>query len=451
MQAAMKLQILAPQIRPQRGVKDFAESHRQPVQEPGLAPAASDSFDPIDHAAEARLGDVCRERNPALMVQPVIEKRQRLPREVQEVRPRFRITALRQRRQQLAKAAPDRSGELADQRLVLGFQRFQLRLPKVEERIAVQEFQELSLGRAFNLIGVEKKTKVVMTMPDATLTLHPRRAEVVLDARPAVGKQHPQTPIVQMATEVSANRFPVVSHPEPHQFKRFTDAFRGPRPAHLHRFERGSSALAPDLGPVDHQKRKRPLFERRPAALRFRHLLKPAPERAFARPVAAEASRLLHRPSVGQMDGQAHRRFQRLPLVLPIRFDLQPFDQREDHGSRRPIQNLSHPVTNPPERSYQVPSRRLMAVQDITTRRIIGLGLLFQGFQDPAEDGPHDFIPVVLQSTEKTVDREVVFWYLIGDGDLDFEVVHWATPPSVVVNIMEGCSPFFSSLSNAIT
>jgi hypothetical protein len=42
-------------------------------------------------------------------------------------------------------------------------------------------------------------------------------------------------------------------------------------------------------------------------------------------------------------------------------------------------------------------------------------------------------------------------WYLIGDGDLDFEVVHWATPPSVVVNIMEGCSPSFLPLSNAIT
>jgi len=95
MQAAMKPQILSPQTRPQGGVKDLAHRHRQPVQESGLAPAASDSFDPIHHPAEARLGDVRRERNPSLMVQPVIEKRQRLPGEVQQVRSRFRIAALR--------------------------------------------------------------------------------------------------------------------------------------------------------------------------------------------------------------------------------------------------------------------------------------------------------------------------------------------------------------------
>jgi hypothetical protein len=45
-QAAMKLEILAPQTYPQRGVKDLAHRHRQPVQESGLAPAATDSFDP---------------------------------------------------------------------------------------------------------------------------------------------------------------------------------------------------------------------------------------------------------------------------------------------------------------------------------------------------------------------------------------------------------------------
>ena len=42
---------------------------------------------------------------------------------------------------------------------------------------------------------------------------------------------------------------------------------------------------------------------------------------------------------------------------------------------------------------------------------------------------------------------EIALRYLIGDGDLDFEVVHWATPPSVVVNIMEGCSPFFNDMA----
>ena len=54
-----------------------------------------------------------------------------------------------------------------------------------------------------------------------------------------------------------------------------------------------------------------------------------------------------------------------------------------------------------------------------------------------------DVVPVVLQSTEKTVEREVVFWYLIGDGDLDFEVVHWATPPRFLVKLEVRCSPFF--------
>jgi len=70
MQTAMKLQILAPQTCPQRGMKDFAKGYRQPVQEPGLAPAAFDSFYPIQHSAERRLADVRREWNPTLMVQP---------------------------------------------------------------------------------------------------------------------------------------------------------------------------------------------------------------------------------------------------------------------------------------------------------------------------------------------------------------------------------------------
>ena len=91
-----------------------------------------------------------------------------------------------------------------------------------------------------------------------------------------------------------------------------------------------------------------------------------------------------------------------------------------------------------------------MAVQDITTRGIIGVGLLFQGLQDAAEHCSYDLIPVALQAAQKAVDREVVFWYSIGDGDLDFEVIYWATPLDFVVDIMEGCSLFFSPLSNAI-
>jgi len=94
MQAAVKPQILSPQTSPQREVKDFVEGHRQPVQEPGLAPAASDPFHPIHDPAERRLGDIRRERDFLLMLQPVIKKRRRLPREVQKARSRFRITAL---------------------------------------------------------------------------------------------------------------------------------------------------------------------------------------------------------------------------------------------------------------------------------------------------------------------------------------------------------------------
>ena len=52
---------------------------------------------------------------------------------------------------------------------------------------------------------------------------------------------------------------------------------------------------------------------------------------------------------------------------------------------------------------------------------------------------------------KRTLSVRLFFWYLVGDGDLDFEVVHWAPPPSVVENIIEGCSPSFFSLSNVIT
>jgi len=78
-------------------------------------------------------------------------------------------------------------------------------------------------------------------------------------------------------------------------------------------------------------------------------------------------------------------------------------------------------------------------------------GLPLQSRQDHAEDGPHDFVPVALQPAQKAVEREVLFWYPVGDGDLDFEVVHWATSPIEDWCSLGGCSLFFSPMSNAIT
>jgi len=84
-----------------------------------------------------------------------------------------------------------------------------------------------------------------------------------------------------------------------------------------------------------------------------------------------------------------------------------------------------------------------MAVPDILLGWIIFLQFFLESLKYLLHDGSHDRVPVAVKPPQKTIECEVDFWYLVGDGDLDFEVVHWATPPDVLIDIKDGCSPFF--------
>ena len=136
--------------------------------------------------------------------------------------------------------------------------------------------------------------------------------------------------------------------------------------------------------------------------------------------------------------------------VLPIRFDLQLRGQRAEDRSV-PVPHLGQPIANLAGRGPKHTTIALVPVADASARAVFFFGLLLQGLEKRDKEVPHDLVTVALEPTKQAIELEIVFWYLIGDGDLDFEVVHWATPPSVVVNIMEGCSPSFLPLSNAIT
>jgi len=432
------------------GLKDFPKGDPKPVDQPTLTPTTADPFNPIDHPAESRFRDIRRQRNPELMIQPVIEKRQGLVREVLQIRPRLRIFVLRQRRHKLPKAAPDRPDESSHQRLVLGAQRLQVGLTQMEERVLVQKLKEALLLLPFDMVRVEEETEVTFPVHKTALVIHRGVAQALLDPRPAIGKQHPQTAVIQTAIKVPADGAPVLSNPKSNQFKGLPLSLRGPGPAQLGRSQGISPGLEVNFRAVDHQKLKRPVFHRRPSALGLRQVLKPAPEGAFRRPVSQDPLRLPGSQAVRQMNRLTHRRFERRSRVLPIRFDLQLRGQRAEDRSV-PVPHLGQPIANLAERGPKHTAIALVPVADAAAPAVFFFGLLLQGLEKRDEEVPHDLVTVALEPAQKAVEREIALWYLIGDGDLDFEVVHWATPPSVVVNIMEGCSPSFLPLSNAIT
>ena len=349
----MEVQGLTPHARPHRRMEDLAEGDRHPTQKPRSAPAAAHALDQIHHPAEPRFQDVRRERNPLLMVQPIIDEGQSLLSEVQKIHPRFRVTRLRQRLQQFGETVANGRRPLPHLRSVGRGQCCELGLAQMKQRIPIQKLEEFLLVFSFDLIRLEKKTKVVMAMPDAPLAVHPGRPQVVFDTSPAVGKQHLQTPVVQPTTQVSANRFPVLIHPKTHYFMGFSHTFRGPSPAQVRLAQRFSAILESNLGAVDHQKLKAPIFKRWPVALRFGQFLQLAPNRAFTRPLAADPLSFLRRKTIRKVDRLAHRRFQRRSLIAPIRLDPQLFDQGENDGSRRSFLDLVQTVTNLAERSQK--------------------------------------------------------------------------------------------------
>jgi len=250
----MEAQVLTPYARPHRRMEDLAKGDRHPAQKPPFASAVAHALDPIHHPAQPRFHDIRRERNPMLMVQPMIDESQSLLSEVQKVRPRFRATRLRQHLQQFVETVVDCHRLLPQVRFVGRGQCFELGLAQMKQRIPIQKLEEFLLVFSFDLIHLEKKTKIMMAMPDIALTVHPGRLQVILDARSAVGKQHPQTPVVQPTTQVPANRFLVLIHQKTHDFRRLSHTFRGPSPAKFRLAQRFSAILESNFGAVDHQK-----------------------------------------------------------------------------------------------------------------------------------------------------------------------------------------------------
>ncbi|HHF52120.1 MAG TPA: hypothetical protein ENL46_05500 [Candidatus Aminicenantes bacterium] len=59
----------------------------------------------------------------------------------------------------------------------------------------------------------------------------------------------------------------------------------------------------------------------------------------------------------------------------------------------------------------------------------------------------HQFVLILLKTSQNSIESKIVFWYLIAKGDLDFEFVHGATPPLFLITSFEGCSPFLVFMS----
>jgi len=100
-------------------------------------------------------------------------------------------------------------------------------------------------------------------------------------------------------------------------------------------------------------------------------------------------------------------------------------------------------MANLAEKGSKQAAIALVIFRDAAAAAVFFLGLLFQGQENPDKEVPHNLVSITLKSLQRTVDREFAFWYVMSDGDIDFGVVHWATPRCVAAIIMEGCSPFF--------
>jgi len=300
------------------------------------------------------------------------------------------------------------------------------------------------------MVRVEEETEVTFPVHRTALVVHRGAAQALLDPRSAVGKQHPQTAVIQTALQVPADGAPVLADPKSDQFKGITRLLRGPCPSQLGRSQGIAPGLETDLRAVDHQKLKRPVFHRRPGAFGLRQVLKPAPEGAFRRPVSQDPPRLPGAQAVRQMNRLPHRRFERRPRVLPIRLDLQLRGQRTEDGSV-PVSHPGRPIANLTERGPNHTAIALVPVADAAVSGVFLLGLLLQGLQKRDQEVPHDLVTVPIEPPQQAIEREIVFWYPVGEGDLDFEVVHRAAPPRGFESLLEGCSPSFLPLSNAIT
>jgi len=100
-------------------MQNLAESDRQPIGQAVFTPPPANPLDPVDHAAEPRLDQIGRERDPDLMVQPAIEEHDGLAGEVLHIRPGLGIAVCGKCGQKIAEATRDRLDQLSDQRFIL--------------------------------------------------------------------------------------------------------------------------------------------------------------------------------------------------------------------------------------------------------------------------------------------------------------------------------------------
>jgi len=130
-------------------------------------------------------------------------------------------------------------------------------------------------------------------MPDASLLLHPARKKVRFNPRPAVREKNPQSLLVKTTFQLPTNKGPIFPYPKANQFKGSAYPLRGQSPAHLPLALRATSPpLQTHLRPIDHQKTKTTMLERRPLTIAFSYLLQETIKGTFRWPMTTNPTHL---------------------------------------------------------------------------------------------------------------------------------------------------------------
>lgn len=154
------------------------------------------------------------------------------------------------------------------------------------------------------------------------------------------------------------------------------------------------------------------------------------------------------------MDSLADGRFQRFPLILFVRRNLQRFDQRAKNSPPVLILELNQAVANLPKRGHELPVIGLAPVLDVTVRglaRILFGGLLSQGLQNLLNHCSHQPILVPVQPSHKAIEGQTFFWVPYSGGRSRFRGRPRGYTSFLRLNIHEGCSPSFLLISTHLS
>jgi len=148
----------------------------------------------------------------------------------------------------------------------------------------------------------------------------------------------------------------------------------------------------------------------------------------------------------------SHHSFQSLFLILFIWSHQKRLQQGTKHSSSLFVIYLGQSITDCPKRSRKLPLFLTPAITNISARFIDDLllyNLLLQGKENDLNNRSYHNNFILIQAFQNFIVCETIFWYFIGEDDLDFEFVHGAT--SHLLDCIKGRFSPSSSFLSTIT